>query len=57
MKASAAERFKLHHLRAMPPTNLPVRDFGQYKGERLHPDVERRIAEYRKVPSLFGERK
>jgi hypothetical protein len=52
MKPSAAERYKLHHLRAMPPTNLPVRDFGEYKGIVLPENVERRIQEYRKIPSF-----
>lgn len=56
MKAS--ERYKQHFNQPFKNgMGLPMHSMAPYRGERLHPDVERRIAEYRKVPSLYGEPK
>jgi hypothetical protein len=51
MKAS--ERFKQHYLQPMPQgSGLPMVSSGEYKGLILSEDVQRRITEYRNIPSL-----
>ena len=51
-----SERFAMHYLQPLPQgTGLAPRFAqGEYKGEKLHPDVARRMAEFRAIPSLYA---